>query len=220
MRTGARSLGIAAVTALAAGTLGLQATTAGTQAAPSQTTNRTDSAAGPARAEGAPGRSPHRPWPGFVVTGRVVDPDGTTHVRIDRTYRGLKVLGGDLVVHRGPDGAWRGTSQTLRAPVRVGTTARLARPAGPLGRGGPRAAHPPISGFKAAGTPRLVVDATGSTPHLAWEVVTRGRQADGTPSRLASYVDAKTGKLLRREQQIETVTAPASRSTAARSRCS
>ena len=65
---------------------------------------------------------------------------------------------------------------------------------------------------------RLVVDATGGTPRLAWEVVTGGTQHDGTPSRLATYVDAHTGRVLRREQQIVRSTAPARRSTAAPSR--
>ncbi|MBC7632088.1 M4 family metallopeptidase, partial [Aeromicrobium sp.] len=40
---------------------------------------------------------------------------------------------------------------------------------------------------------------------LAWEVMTGGLQQDGTPSRMATYVDAGTGKVLRREEQIETV---------------
>ncbi|MFC6342013.1 M4 family metallopeptidase, partial [Nocardioides hankookensis] len=52
---------------------------------------------------------------------------------------------------------------------------------------------------------RLVVDATSGTGRLAWEVVSGGTQDDGTPSRLATYVDARTGKVLWREQQIETV---------------
>ena len=36
------------------------------------------------------------------VTGRITttDADGDTHVRLDRTYRGLPVVGGDLVVHQ------------------------------------------------------------------------------------------------------------------------
>jgi Zn-dependent metalloprotease len=51
----------------------------------------------------------------------------------------------------------------------------------------------------------LVVDATNGTPRLAWRVLTGGRQADGTPSRLATYVDARTGKVIRAEQEIENV---------------
>jgi len=48
------------------------------------------------------------------------------------------------------------------------------------------------------------VDATSGRPRLAWEVLSGGTQADGTPSRLASYVDAGTGRVLRTEQQIQT----------------
>ena len=61
-----------------------------------------------------------------------------------------------------------------------------------------------VAGPKAESS-RLVVDATSGTGRLAWEVVSGGTQADGTPSRLATYVDARTGKVLWREQQIETV---------------
>ena len=124
---------------------------------------------------------------------------------IDRTYRGLKVLGGDLVVHLGPDGAWRGTSQTLRAPVRVGATPRLSAKQARSVAVAPTRLTRGISGFKAAGTPRLVVDATTGRARLAWRVASLGRRVDGTPSRMASYVDAKTGALLRREEQIQTV---------------
>ena len=119
-RTVRTTWGLAAAAALAAGTLGMQATTAGSQAARPQTTDRTDAAAlralvaHPAVALTARGQH-------FVVTGRVVDPDGTTHVRLERTYHRLLVLGGDLVVHRAADGDWRGVSQTLPQPVRVGT---------------------------------------------------------------------------------------------------
>ena len=44
----------------------------------------------------------------FTATGVLVDPDGTRHTRITRTYHGLRVLGGDLVVHQTRTGAWEG----------------------------------------------------------------------------------------------------------------
>src|SRR5690349_19336959 len=40
----------------------------------------------------------------------VVDKDGATHVRYDRTYRGLPVLGGDVVVHLTKGGTYDGGS--------------------------------------------------------------------------------------------------------------
>ncbi|MCW2814645.1 MAG: Transglutaminase-activating metalloprotease precursor, partial [Nocardioides sp.] len=141
----------------------------------------------------------------FTPTDVMTDADGSTHVRLDRTYRGLPVLGGDLVVHQARDAALEGVSQTLRAPISV--------PARPLVGAGkalartlaPARATRDIAGLRAADTaPRLVVDALGATPHLAWEVQTLGRQADGTPSRLATYVDARTGTVLRRVEGIHT----------------
>ena len=35
----------------------------------------------------------------FQVRDVIVDPDGTEHVRFDRFYAGLPVIGGDVVVH-------------------------------------------------------------------------------------------------------------------------
>src|SRR5581483_10522483 len=43
----------------------------------------------------------------------VTDPDGAVHVRFNRTYQGLPVLGGDFVVHASRDGAIRAVSLTL-----------------------------------------------------------------------------------------------------------
>ncbi len=203
-RTVRTTWGLAAAAALAAGTLGMQAMTVGGQAARPQATDRTDAAtlkalaAHPAAALTALGQR-------FVVTDRVVDPDGTRHLRLERTYHGLKVLGGDLVVHRAADGGWRGVSQTLRQPVRVGTTTRVAAQVARSVALAPSKATRTINHQRAAGKPKLVVDATSGNPRLAWQVQSVGRRADGTPSRLSTYVDARTGAVIRREEGIETV---------------
>ncbi|MFL6174684.1 MAG: hypothetical protein ACJ716_17480, partial [Marmoricola sp.] len=42
---------------------------------------------------------------GLKAIATIVDPDGTSHVRLQRTYRGLPVVGGDLVVHQAASGA-------------------------------------------------------------------------------------------------------------------
>jgi Zn-dependent metalloprotease len=128
----------------------------------------------------------------YDVVGVITDPDGTTHTRMVRTYDGLPVIGGDRVVHRGPAGVARGVSQTLEAPLSLVTKPVL----------GVNAAEA-VAGPKAESS-RLVVDASSGTGRLAWEVITGGTQADGTPSRLATYVDARSGKVLWREQQIQT----------------
>ncbi|NRQ49324.1 M4 family metallopeptidase [Aeromicrobium stalagmiti] len=129
------------------------------------------------------------------VTDALVDSTGATHVRMRRTYDGLRVVGGDLVVHRAADGDVLGTSQTLRRQLSLSTTPKRSA-ASALEKVGTTA--------KKAGAPELVVDAT-ATPRLAWLVTTRGTQRDGTPSRIDSYVDARTGDTIRSEQRIQTV---------------
>ncbi len=140
----------------------------------------------------------------FTVTDRFVDRDGTTHVRMDRSYRGLPVVGGDLVVHQAADGELDAVSQTLRAPLDLTTTPAVTRSTATARALAPSAVNRAITGEKVDGTPQLVVDATTASPRLAWKVTSGGTQADGTPSRLASYVDARTGRLLRTEQGIQT----------------
>ncbi|MEP9364564.1 M4 family metallopeptidase [Nocardioides sp. CN2-186] len=140
----------------------------------------------------------------YQVVGKITDADGSTHVRLDRVYRGLEVVGGDLVVHRGPTAGWRGVSQTLDTPVKLSTTPALSAAGATVSALAKTPVTRSITGAKRESA-SLVVDATSGTPRLAWEIVTGGTQADGTPSRLASYVDATSGKVLWREQQIETV---------------
>ena len=63
----------------------------------------------------------------FTVTGALVDPDGTSHVRMARTYAGLPVLGGDLVVHQSATGAWQGRSQSLAKDLTLAVTPQVSR---------------------------------------------------------------------------------------------
>ncbi len=202
-----RAWGAATAVLLAAGVLGAQAPSA---SAGSGATGRTDSQKVVAGAVTAlrqhstelrltTGQS-------FRATDTVRDRTGATHVRMDRTYRGLPVLGGDLVVHQDASGAWAGVSRTLTAPLRMSTRPRLIKAdgQGPGTEADPATAAS-VRGVVAKGSPRLVVDTIGHRPRLAWAVTTGGRYADGTPSRMTSYVDARTGAVLRREESIETV---------------
>ena len=157
---------------------------------------------------------------GFQAVDTIVDPDGTTHVRLHRTYRGLDVVGGDLVVHESKSGAWEGSSQTLAKTLDLAVAPAVASSVARTKALAPSAVTRKITDAKVDGS-SLVVDASGATPRLAWKVMSGGLQANGTPSRLATYVDAKTGAVIRTEQEIENVDGTGnSRSTTARSRCS
>ena len=154
----------------------------------------------------------------YDVVGVITDADGTTHTRLERRYDGLPVIGGDRVVHRGRAGAAAGVSQTLDAPLSLATTpaSRDHRLGRALAEGDLRS-----RGMTDASRSRLVVDATSGTGRLAWEVVTGGTQKDGTPSRLATYVDARSRQgAVARAADRRPSTAPASPSTPAPSRSS
>ena len=93
---------------------------------------------GPPREPASTGPSP-RPGPtvsafgldqdqGLTSRSVATDKDGTTHVRFDRTFKGLPVVGGDLVVHTDKAGAWKG-SNAASTSVRVASTTPTVAPA-------------------------------------------------------------------------------------------
>ncbi|MBA3742240.1 MAG: M4 family metallopeptidase [Sporichthya sp.] len=142
---------------------------------------------------------------GVIVSDVVNEASGDSHVRMHRTFAGLPVLGGDLVVHRTTAGAWDGASATFREPLALDlrpvidattATTRALTTANAL------------TGALPLAEPGLVIDAAGfdgTAPALAWDVFTAGTQADGTPSMRHTYVDAVTGKVRFVDEEIETV---------------
>ena len=61
----------------------------------------------------------------FETTDVIVDPDGTEHVRMQRSYRGLPVIGGDVVMHSN-NGRFRGASLTLHSRGRPNLAPRTS----------------------------------------------------------------------------------------------
>lgn len=113
-----------------------------------------------------------------------VDGDGTSHVRFDRTYQGLPVVGGDFVVHQTKAGEARGTSGG------VGSLSLSIKPA--------VAASTALAATKQkAAKQQLVVFVTNAgQSRLAYKVTSSGRKADGQPTGTETYVDAQNGKVL------------------------
>jgi Zn-dependent metalloprotease len=142
------------------------------------------------------------PGDAFAVKATSKDADGTSHVRYTRTYEGLRVLGGDFVLHGTKDGAQRQASVGLATPLSLSTTPRqTAASASTAAK-----AH-----FKGSvgrvGAPELVVDATDGTGTLAYETVVEGFGEDGqTPSKLHVVTDAGTGSVLSSWDTVETAT--------------
>ncbi len=134
----------------------------------------------------------------FLVKDVIVDADGTSHVRMDRTIGGLPVLGGDIVVHQTKDGTWKGASLTLSRSANVSRTPKVSPSTA--------TAKAVARGLKAEGKPALVIEARKGTPRLAYRVASGGTQADGTPSHVTTTIDALTGAKLVTEQHIHTAT--------------
>ncbi|MFI9154897.1 M4 family metallopeptidase [Streptomyces sp. NPDC053367] len=142
----------------------------------------------------------------LVVRDVVKDADGTLHTRYERTYAGLPVLGGDLIVHESPSGRTEGVTKATRAALKVadltpGVTATAARKQA-VGRAESLGATRP----EASRTPRKVIWAATGRPTLAYETVVGGLQEDGTPNELHVITDAATGEKLYEYQGIETGT--------------
>ena len=100
-------------------------------------------------------------------------------------------------------GAWKGSSLTLDESLDLGVVPAVSRATASI-KGTSASATQGIDNVKLDGS-TLVVDATGTSPRLAWRVMSGGTQNDGTPSRLATFVDAKTGSVIRTEQEIVNV---------------
>ncbi|MBF6024229.1 M4 family metallopeptidase [Lysobacter niastensis] len=141
----------------------------------------------------------------FTARSVSVDADGTEHVRMDRTYRGLRVIGGDMVVHsRG--GVMKSASLTLAKPINVGVTPGLSADDAIVAAGVQFGTQ-----FNAVPTTSLVVFAGRNNPKLAYDVVYAGMTKEGTPQRLHYFVDALNGEILATDSAVKTGTLPGDR---------
>ncbi|MET9646638.1 M4 family metallopeptidase [Streptomyces syringium] len=138
----------------------------------------------------------------LVVRDVVKDANGTVHTRYERTYDGLPVLGGDLVVHQAKGGS-RSVTKATEADISVPTTSASLAPAAAKQKALGVAAAEKTA--KADGQPpRKVIWAAGGKAVLAYETVVKGVQKDGTPSKLHVVTDAASGKTLFQREAIET----------------
>ena len=136
----------------------------------------------------------------LVLRNVVTDPDGTQHVRYDRTYMGLRVIGGDLIVEKSAAGSEKGVRWNASGKVAVASTTPKVTRTEALAEGraaGRRTASP--SG-------ELVVWAGDHRPVLAYDVVVESVRADQVPSRLHTLVDASSGAVLTSWDDIKTGT--------------
>ncbi|MER6422639.1 M4 family metallopeptidase [Streptomyces sp. NPDC001137] len=141
----------------------------------------------------------------LVARDVVKDADGTLHTRYERTYDGLPVLGGDLVVDTAKSGATKGVIKATNAAIKVSDVTPDITKETAERQAVKRAKA--LGGTKsAADSARKVIWAASGKPVLAYETVIGGFQDDGTPNQLHVITDATTGKKLFEYQGIENAT--------------
>ncbi|WP_225099432.1 M4 family metallopeptidase [Streptomyces sp. CoH27] len=141
----------------------------------------------------------------LIVKDVVKDNDGTVHTRYERTYAGLPVLGGDLVVHTAKSGKTEGVTKATKATIKVASLTPQITPA-KAEKQAVSAARTLGSAQSTANGARKVIWAGSGKPVLAYETIVGGLQDDGTPNQLHVITDAATGKKLFQYQGVENAT--------------
>jgi len=136
----------------------------------------------------------------FRLLNVVRDANGAEHVRLARSYRGLPVIGGDMVVHIDGAGAFKGASLTQSRAIDLDVRGAKIDAAKAI-----RIAEQQFAGSRdGAARSELAVYARGDRPVLVHDVVLAGFNHEGTPSRLHVIVSADRGKVLDRYDEIMT----------------
>ncbi|MFJ4548240.1 M4 family metallopeptidase [Streptomyces sp. NPDC088817] len=141
-----------------------------------------------------------------TVRDVIVDKDGAQHVRYDRMYHQLPVLGGDFIVHLTPDGDYRGADRASKGTVSLpSTTPELTAPkAADLAVNALRARNLGTKLQRVKAKPELIVDALHGTPRLAWRTNAVGLDSLGNPVARTVLTDARTGAQIDAWDSIET----------------
>ncbi|MBO1413174.1 M4 family metallopeptidase [Streptomyces sp. FH025] len=150
----------------------------------------------------------------LVAKDAVVDKDGTRHLRFERTYAGLPVLGGDLVVHQSAAGAVKSVDKAVTTKLDLPSLSPKipADKAADQATGAVQATigiaadkdESPLTAVHQTGKAELVVWANDGNPRLAYRTTVEGVRADGTPSSQLLVTDAATGQVLSTHEQVQT----------------
>lgn len=116
---------------------------------------------------------------------------GVEHVRFKRSYNGLPVIGGDVVVHS-RDGALLSVTQTLKTSVRPTSLVPSISKADAIVEAGVEMGRD----FKGNPSASLVISALNGVPTLAYQVSLSGVKADRTPTDMRYLIDARNGAVL------------------------
>jgi len=155
-----------------------------------------------------PARLVARPGYRFAVERERSDDRGWRHVTLRQEIDGIPVWNRRITLHVNPAGDVAAINGRF-VPERATVTARAALEAGEAldiavadaaGQPG-SAAYPPYR------PPELVLHESGGTFRTAWSFVLPGRDADGSHAEWRYFVDAVTGRILERYNEVRTMAA-------------
>ncbi|RKT03398.1 Zn-dependent metalloprotease [Streptomyces sp. 3211.6] len=116
-------------------------------------------------------------------------------VAYERSYRGLPVVGGDAVVLADGEGKVRALQSASSTVIDVSVTPTVTAKAAES------SSRAELARVDKVESSRLVVRLKDDRPVLAWETVLTG-SAKSAPSRMHVYVDARTGKVVDRWDEV------------------
>lgn len=129
--------------------------------------------------------------------------DGTTYYNLSQSYQGVPVVGDEVTVQVGTDGAVQAVFGSAVTIERIGTKPATSADAAYAAareaalRDGALTSNVVRSAILLEDKPRLVVFARrGDKPVLAWEALARVGDVDNVRFRSRVYADAQTGQLL------------------------
>ncbi|MFB9681937.1 M4 family metallopeptidase [Streptosporangium vulgare] len=126
----------------------------------------------------------------FTLARNIAGAHGLQYLTYARTYRGLPVYGGEVVVSTDRAGELVGSVESgLQARITIDVTSKVDAETATA------TARAQLPTVESVATPKLVVHATTTTPKLAWEVVVNGATAEA-PSVLHVFVDALDGSIV------------------------
>lgn len=126
----------------------------------------------------------------FKARDVIVDADGTEHVRMQRMYEGLRVIGGDVVIHS-RHGRLSGASHAMVSEARPAIQPSLSVEAA---RAAARAAFD--GRIDRVSSPEMVIFALDAAPRLAYEVRVKGASTTEGDAHMRYFVDAEDGRIL------------------------
>ncbi len=135
----------------------------------------------------------------FSKRGVLIESSGASHVRLNRAYRGLPVIGGDVIAHLTRAGDLSGVTRTQAGVLTLSATPTLTADKATS------AAARALGGKAGGATATLAVDALSATPVLVWRTMVTVTDPAGGDGLTHVLVNAHTGAVVDKWAEVQTV---------------